>query len=40
MSTSHDQILELLDGELDPMVEPTLFAELASSSDLRNEFKQ
>ena len=40
MSTSNDQILELLDGELDPMVEPTLFAELASNTDLRTEFKQ
>lgn len=40
MSTSHDQILELLDGELDSTAEPSLFAELASSADLRNEFKQ
>lgn len=40
MSTTNDQILELLDGELDPMVEPTLFAELASNTDLRTEFKQ
>lgn len=36
----NDHILELLDGELDPMVEPSLYAELASNADLRTEFRQ
>ncbi|MBU3742406.1 MAG: hypothetical protein FGM24_08995, partial [Candidatus Kapabacteria bacterium] len=36
----NDHILELLDGELDPMVEPSVYAELASNADLRSEFRQ
>lgn len=40
MSTPNDLIQHLLDGELDPALEPGLFAELASSADLRNELKQ
>lgn len=40
MSIQHDQILELLDGELDAAAEPALFAEMAASAELRNEFKQ
>lgn len=40
MSTSSDLIQHLLDGELDPTLELGLFAELASSAELRNELKQ
>jgi class 3 adenylate cyclase len=40
MSTQIEQLQQLLDGELDPIHESTLFGELAINGDLRTELRE